>query len=111
MEQTEPQKRPSLTEVVPALHAWLAMQEGQSFGIFHEIVISKLSEPRFAQMALEQAKASADKQTIELAKMLVALSSMQRRKLSSIWHFYDPTPKNVSDSKPERRSMDASRRG
>jgi hypothetical protein len=110
VEQADAQKRPSLTEVVPALHAWLAKQEGRSFGIFHAIIIRKLYDQCLADAALQQAKASGDRQTIDLAEMLVALSSMQRRKLSSIWHFYDPASKVVKASKSVKKPLDFSRR-
>ena len=106
MELASEQKRISLTNVVPALHAWLAQQPDQSFGIFHSIIVERHHEQSYAVMVLQQAKVHQDKDTIALAEILVTLSSMQRRKLSAIWHLYDPTSKAIPPSQPTRRSTD-----
>jgi hypothetical protein len=99
-------QRPSLTEVVPALHQWLAKQNRQSFGIFHSIIIERLCDQHFADKALARSKEGFDKETIELAAMIAALSAMQRRKLSYIWHFYEPDSKEVPPTKSASQKLD-----
>jgi hypothetical protein len=104
--QTQPRKKLSLTEVMPALHEWLGTQENKSFGIFQAIFLGKNYHLEFAVRALKEAKEGADSQTVQLAEMLVGLSQAQRRKLCTIWHFYDPGAQVVPPSRPARRKAD-----
>lgn len=109
MELNDSSSKPSLTQVMPALHDWLAKQEGRSFGLFHAIIIDRQYDQSIANMALQTAKAGNDKDTILLAELLKSLTPVQRRKLSAIWHFYDPEAKVVPPSKPARRAGDSGR--
>lgn len=109
MELKSSSTKPSLTQVMPALHDWLAKQEGRAFGLFHAIIIDRQHDHCYADMALQAAKAGNDKDTIRLAELLFAMTPAQRRKLSAIWHFYDPGAKDVPPSKPARRADDSGR--
>lgn len=76
--------KPTIPEVLPLVKAWYARPGNEAGGVFHVILDDGNHERHWAEKALEDAQASADTQAIELAQLLVAMSSTQRRKLSHL---------------------------
>lgn len=86
MDQESRKTKPSIPEVVPLVLEYYSRKGNGVGGIFHVILDDKNYEKCFADSALEMARETKDPLTIQIAEMLVEMSSTQRRKLSaSLW--------------------------
>ncbi|WP_432263302.1 hypothetical protein [Cupriavidus sp. TMH.W2] len=81
--------KPSLPEIKPLVRAWYAKPGNGAGGLFHLIIEGGNNEQRWANAALEAARASGDADAICLGELLAAMSPTQRQKLSKTWHLTD----------------------
>jgi hypothetical protein len=98
MDTEQPQKKPTIPEVIPLVKAWYALPGNDVGGIFHVMLDDGNWEQCFANSALQDARELGDPQAIELAEKLAAMSGTQRRKIRKVW-FRDP-PENDANQAP-----------
>lgn len=91
MDTEQPQKKPTIPEVIPLVKAWYALPGNDVGGIFHVMLDDGNWEQCFAHSALQDARELGDPQAIELAEKLAAMSGTQRRKLRKVWYRDKPT--------------------
>lgn len=77
-------RKPTIPEVLPHIKAWYAKPGNECGGLFHVILEDSNAERHWAQVALEDARATQDADAIHLAELLAAMSTTQRLKLSHL---------------------------
>lgn len=101
MEQEAKKTKPSIPDIVPLVLEYYAREGNSAGGIFHVIIDDKNYEQCFANSALVEARETKDPLTIQIAEMLVEMSSTQRRKLSaSLWSYKRAQRRQLDDLSP-----------
>lgn len=98
MEQVQRNAKPAIPDIVPLVLEYYKREGNGVGGIFHVVLEDKNYERCHALSALEEAKALNDPLALQIAEMLVDMSSTQRRKLSASLHWY-----SLSDEDKARR--------
>ena len=98
MEQVQKKTKPSIPDIVPLVLEYYGRDGNGVGGIFHVVLEDKNYEQCHAVSALEQARALSDPLALQIAEMLVDMSSTQRRKLSASLYWY-----SLSDEDKTRR--------
>ncbi len=86
MPSTSPATHKSeIQELIQMVRDWFAQPGNEGGGIFHVMLEDGNVEQEFADIALEQARQSGDKTTIEIAEKLAALTVAERVKVCNAW--------------------------